>query len=60
MKIYILNKDFGIASKGDTLFYDEDVKVDFNIKNIMNRNYDIYSDTKGDSRNYMLNLSMIF
>lgn len=26
MKIYILNKDFGIASKGDTLFYDEDVK----------------------------------
>ena len=27
MKIYILNKDFGIASKGDTLFYDEDVKA---------------------------------
>lgn len=27
MKIYILNKDFGIASKGDTLFYDADVKA---------------------------------
>ena len=27
MKIYILNKDFGIASKGDTLFYDADIKA---------------------------------
>lgn len=54
---------YTIGSVGATFFtqfYDEDVKVDFNIKNIMNRNYDIYSDTKGDSRNYMLNLLMIF
>jgi iron complex outermembrane receptor protein len=43
-----------------TRFYDEDVKVDFNIKNILNRNYDLTSDTKGDSRNYIMNLSMMF
>lgn len=43
-----------------TRFYDEDVKVDFNIKNILNRNYDFTSDTKGDSRNYIMNLLMMF
>lgn len=54
---------YTIESVGATFFrklYNEDVKIDFNIKNILNKDYYLYSDTKGDSRNYVMNLSMKF
>ncbi len=62
-----LNNDkldsYTIESVGAIFFTqinNEDVKIDFNVKNLLNKDYYLYSDTKGDSRNYMINLSMEF
>jgi iron complex outermembrane receptor protein len=62
-----LNSDklnsYTIESVGATFFTQldkEDVKIELNIKNVLNKNYYIYSDTKGDARNYMMNISMKF
>lgn len=43
-----------------TKFIDEDAKIDMSIKNILNKDYYIYSDTKGDSTSFMMNMSMPF
>jgi iron complex outermembrane receptor protein len=54
---------YAIGSLGAIFFTkinDEDVKVDLSIKNILNKDYYIYSDTKGDSTNFMMNMSMQF
>lgn len=62
-----LNSDnldaYTIESVGATFFtklINEDVKVDFNVRNILNKDYYISYDTKGDLRNYTVNLSMEF
>lgn len=62
-----LNSDklnsYTIESVGAIFFAqinNQDVKIDFNVKNVLNKDYYLYSDTKGDSRNYMINLSMEF
>ncbi|MGE4382443.1 MAG: hypothetical protein AB7D41_04510 [Arcobacter sp.] len=54
---------YAIGSLGAIFFTkidDEDVKIDLSIKNILNKDYYIYSDTKGDSTNFMMNMSMQF
>jgi iron complex outermembrane receptor protein len=54
---------YTIESVGVTFFTQlnkEDIKIDFNVKNILNKDYYLYSDTKGESRNYQMNLSMRF
>ncbi len=43
-----------------TKFIDEDAKIDLSIKNILNKDYYLYSDTKGDSTSFMMNMSMPF
>ncbi len=56
-------KSYTIESVGATFFTQlnkEDVKIELNIKNILNKQYYIYSDTQGDARNYMMNISMKF
>jgi hypothetical protein len=62
-----LNSDkvnsYTIESVGATFFTqldNEDVKIELNIKNVLNKDYYIYSDTKGDARNYLMNISMRF
>ena len=54
---------YAIGSLGAIFFTkidDEDVKIDLSIRNILNKDYYIYSDTKGDSTNFMMNMSMQF
>lgn len=54
---------YSIASLGasfDSKINDENVKIDFNVKNILDKDYYLYSQTKGDSRNYSMNLTMNF
>ncbi len=62
-----LNSDkldsYTLASVGASFFTklnDEDVKVDLNIRNILNKDYFLYSGKNGDSTNYFVNFTMRF
>lgn len=43
-----------------TKFLNEDAKIDLSIKNILNKDYYLYSDIKGDSTNFMMNMTLPF
>lgn len=54
---------YTIGSVGSTFYTkinNEDVKVDFNINNVFDKEYYVDSDTKGDSRSYFFNMIMRF
>ena len=54
---------YTLASLGASFFTklnDENVKVDLNVRNILNKDYYLYSGKSGESTNYFVNLTMKF
>ena len=54
---------YTLASVGASFFTklnDENVKVDLNVRNILNKDYYLYSGNSGQSTNYFVNLTMRF
>lgn len=54
---------YTLASLEATFFTkinDEDVKVDLNVRNILNKDYYLYSGKNGDATNYYINFSINF
>ena len=43
-----------------TKFLNEDAKIDLSIKKNLNKDYYLYSDIKGDSTNFMMNMTLPF
>ena len=49
-----------IGATYNTRLNDNDMKIDFNVKNALDNDYLLYSDTKGDPRSYYMNVTMQF
>lgn len=49
-----------VGASFKTKINNENVKVDLNIRNILNKKYELYSGRQGDSINYFLNFTMKF